>query len=191
MTPVLLLLDLQNDFLKRPGLAPPAGDLVSRAEYLLEGCRKLGVPVLHAHTVVRRDGANRMPHWKKADYWACVEGTPGCESPPQLRPLDHEPVFRKSFYSAFGDSRLGLALEQLGADVLVVAGIYLHGCVRATVLDAYERGYEVWVAEDAVASTEPPHARLTQEYLDGRAASFLGARAILARLDDERVRPHA
>ena len=30
-----------------------------------------------------------------------------------------------------------------GADTLIVAGVHVHGCVRATVLDAYARGFVV------------------------------------------------
>ncbi|MBW1858889.1 MAG: aldehyde dehydrogenase family protein [Deltaproteobacteria bacterium] len=68
------------------------------------------------------------------------------------------------------------------ADTLIVAGVYLHGCVRSTVMDAYERGFEIWVAEDATASTEAVHARVTKDYLADRMATFLSSDTILARL---------
>ena len=65
---------------------------------------------------------------------------------------------------------------------LIVAGIYLHGCVRSTVLDAYERGYEVCVVDDAVGTTEPLHAELTRTYLGERAAAFQRCDEVLAEL---------
>jgi acyl-CoA reductase-like NAD-dependent aldehyde dehydrogenase/nicotinamidase-related amidase len=180
--------DLQKDFLSRPSLEPSAEAVISRAGRLLKGCRELGIPVLHVHTVVQADGKDRMPHWKRGGIWECVAGTPGSAPPDELQPRHQEPVFEKQFYSAFADRSLYGTLEQLGADTLIVAGVYLHGCVRSTVMDAYERGFEIWVAEDATASTEALHAEVTRDYLAGRMATFLPADTILDRLErQERV----
>ena len=63
MRAALVLIDLQRDYLDRPGLVPAEGELLSRVAALLEGCRRAGVPVFHAMTLLRTDGANRMPHW--------------------------------------------------------------------------------------------------------------------------------
>lgn len=99
--------------------------------------------------------------------------------PSELAPLPGEPVIRKSFFSAFGNPRLDADLKNLDVDTLVIAGSYLHACIRATAFDAYERGYETWIAEDAVGSTEPLHAELSRLYADGRAARFMPAEEIL------------
>ena len=66
-----------------------------------------------------------------------------------------------------------------------MAGLYTHGCVRATVLDAYAKGYTVWVAADGVASAEHEHARLSQQWLNGRAARFLASSEILRAASEE------
>jgi len=182
MKPALLLVDLQRDFLEREGLAPRPGRIVESAAELLEGCRALGVPVVHVHTRIRPDGSDRIPHWKRRGTWICLDGTPGVLAPEPLRPLEGEPVCPKRFFSAFGCEALEETLRRAGIDVLIVAGLYLHGCVRSTVLDAYERGYEVWVAEDAVGSTEPEQAEAARDFLAPRAASFLDTRGVLARL---------
>ena len=182
MKPALLLVDLQLDFLSRPGLAPDAAELVSCVEALLTGCRSLGLPILHAQTRVRADGSDRMPHWVRAGYSACVAGTAGALPPPGLAPQADEPIFAKRFFSAFEDPGLEQHLNTLGIDTLVIAGLYLHGCVRASVLDAYTAGFRVLVATDAVGSTEPLHATITREYLDGRAATFMRSDALLAQL---------
>ncbi len=182
MNPGLLLIDLQRDFLARPGLVPRAPALVERAGELLNRCRALGLPVTHVHTRVAQDGADRMPHWVRDGTWSCVTGTPGSEPPAAVQPRGSEPIFTKRFFSAFGDAALEPVLRDQGIDTLIVAGNYLHACVRSTVLDAYERGFRVWVADDAVGSTEPDHAELTRLYLQGRAASFLATGEILERL---------
>lgn len=191
MPAALILVDLQRDFLDRPGLEPGEPQLLARAGILLQECRAAGVPVLHVHTVVRPDGSNRMPHWVRNGTRQCVEGTPGVRAPDVVAPMAGEPVIAKTFFSGFGDSALAVALADLGVRTLVVAGIYLHGCVRSTVMDAYERGFEVWVAADAVGSNEPEHGRLTRRYLDGRAATFLDVEAIVARLAAGQTGPAA
>jgi acyl-CoA reductase-like NAD-dependent aldehyde dehydrogenase/nicotinamidase-related amidase len=180
--PALLLVDLQEDFLSRGGLVPDAAQLTARAQSLLAGCREQGIPVLHVRTVVRADGSDRMPHWKREDYWACVEGTPGALAPAPLREVEPEAVFQKQFYSAFGAPGLAERLAELGTRSLLIGGVYLHACVRATALDAYERGYDVWILEDAVGSTEPVHAEITRSYLCQRVARFVETEPLLARL---------
>ena len=180
--PALLLLDVQADFLARPGLSPSAARLGDRIRTLLEGCRARGVPVLHVRTEIRADGTDRMPHWKRAGTWACVEGTPGALPPAGLREAEGEPIFRKQFFSAFGAPGLDARLRELNPGSLLVAGLYLHACVRATALDAYERGYDVWIVDDAVGSTEPVHAEITRSYLGERAARFVETRELLALL---------
>ncbi len=178
----MLLLDVQEDFLARPGLSPSAARLGERIRILLEACRARGVPVLHVRTEIRADGSDRMPHWKRARIWACVEGTPGALPPPRLREAAAEPIFRKQFFSAFGAPGLDARLRELNPGSLLVAGLYLHACVRATALDAYERGYDVWIVDDAVGSTEPVHAEITRSYLGERAARFVETRELLALL---------
>src|ERR687898_752590 len=105
MTPALLLVDLQNDFLAKPGLEPPAGELVGRAAELLRGCRERSVPVLHVQTTVAPDGHDRMPHWRSAGRLDCVAGTEGQRPPPALAPAE-EPVIEKQWFSGFSNPEL-------------------------------------------------------------------------------------
>jgi acyl-CoA reductase-like NAD-dependent aldehyde dehydrogenase/nicotinamidase-related amidase len=186
VNPVLVLLDLQADFLARPGLSPSAARLEDRIQTLLEGCRDRAIPVLHVRTLYRADGSDRMPHWKRAGTWACLEGTPGALPPAGLVEAAGEPVFRKRFFSAFGAPGLEARLRELNPGPLLLAGVYLHGCVRASALDAYERGYEVWIVDDAVGSTEPVHAEITRNYLSERAARFFGTRELFEVLSGKR-----
>jgi acyl-CoA reductase-like NAD-dependent aldehyde dehydrogenase/nicotinamidase-related amidase len=194
----LLLVDLQHDYLARPGLVPHDSAVVAGAVRLLDGFRTLGLPVAHVHTRTRADGGDRMPHWRERGLVACVEGTPGAETPTLLTPRADELVAIKQHYRGFADAALEPWLRDRGVDRVVVAGVYTHACVRETALDAYERGFEVWVAADAVGSTEPAHAASTRAWLEPRAAAFRSSAALLADLglrsptatrdDDDRVR---
>jgi alpha-ketoglutaric semialdehyde dehydrogenase len=183
MRPLLLLVDLQRDYLASPGLEPAAGPVVERAAALLRACRESDVPVVHTLTTVSRSDDRRMPHWKRDGVWLCEEGTPGHEPPPELEPQAGERVLHKTFFSAFENRELDAVLRETGADLLLVAGVHLHGCVRQAVLDAYQRHpIEIWVAADATASNDPLHAAITGPYLERRAARFLTVAEVASAL---------
>ncbi len=182
MRPALVLVDLQADFLDRRALHPWPDEIVARSARLLGGCRERGLPVIHVHTVVSPDGDDRMPHWKRADRWECVEGTPGARPPGDVAPRGDEVVIRKRGYDPFSSSELEATLRAAGVDTVIVAGLYLHACVRATALGAYERGWSVWIAGDAIGTTEPDHAELVRIHLAERAARFLDVERILVRI---------
>ena len=178
--PCLLLVDVQQDFLNRPNLIPTPLKLNERLVFLLDGARRKGWPVYHIRTCIQPDGCDRMPHWIQHDIWACVAGSTGYEPPPELAALPEEKVLHKRFFSGFDCPELLPALRDAQVRTLVIAGLYSHGCIRSTVLDAYARGFSVYIAEDAIGSTEPVHAELGRVWLEGRAARFLSSDALLS-----------
>lgn len=177
----LVLIDLQRDFLARPGLIPAAGALLATVAGVLQRFREAGRPVFHVRTLERSDGDDAMPHRRGRPR--CVAGTTGAEAPPELAPRSGESVVTKRFYSAFEDGSLEAGLRAARVEELVVCGLHLHACVRASVLDAYARGFRVCVVDDGVASAEPLHAELSRAWLAARAARFVPAR----RLEEEDV----
>ncbi len=183
MKAALLLVDMQNDHLAADGLEPSRGELVQRAAGLLDGCRAVSIPVIHVWTTISGDGSDGMPHWREAGRRECVAGTEGHEPPAALRP-ESEPVIDKTWFSGFSNPRLHARLKELGTEDVIVCGVHLHGCVRTTVLDAYQRGYRVWVAEDAVGSYDGLHAALSRRYLEGRAARFASVDSLLLLVRD-------
>jgi acyl-CoA reductase-like NAD-dependent aldehyde dehydrogenase/nicotinamidase-related amidase len=190
MKPALVLVDLQHDFLHIAGLEPAAGLIVEHAATLLRSCREMGVPVLHVRTAVSRTDDRRMPHWKLAERWSCEQGTPGCEPPDALRQIEGEPIVEKTFFSAFSNTTLETALRERGCDALILAGVHLHACVRQAALDAYQRGFQVCVAEDAAGSNDPVHAAITRRYLEDRGMRFATVASLLHDLRQGRLPAH-
>lgn len=182
MKPALLLVDVQHDYLAHHGLTPAVGPLLERMARLLTACRACVVPVIHVHTRINRDGSDRMAHLQRDDIWWCVEGTPGADSPPETAPKAGEAVFHKNVFNAFSNPSLREYLETIGADVLIIAGVHLHACVRETALAAYQSGYRVWIADDAVASYDVLHAELSRKYLGSRGMEMLSCAEIMSRI---------
>lgn len=75
----------------------------------------------------------------------------------QLQPLDDELVIDKNASSPFNGTGIDQLLRNLQLDTLVVAGMATDMCVETTARDAADRGYNVIVVEDAVATFFEAH----------------------------------
>jgi len=179
MQSALLLVDVQQDFLARPGLEPAADAVCKQLADLLHAVRQLHWPVIHVVTETMADGSNAMPHWRTQQKKECVSGSAGAAPPLALQALPGELQLNKTFFSAFGNPDLVLQLYGLGVQRLIIAGLYTHACIRNTALDAYQAGFEVILARQAMASTEPLHAATTLNYLSLRGIQVLDTSAIL------------
>ena len=172
MSPTLLLIDLQNDFLDEPTLEPKKAKVVRGATKLLELCRSANVPVVHIWTTVRNE-SDRMPHWRRDNKWACIEGTEGHATPKLLKPFDSEKVIHKKFFSAFTVPELKQHLESLKTKTVLICGVHTHVCVQMTAVDAYSNGFSVIIAEDAVASLDPEAGVCARRFMHDRVGQFL------------------
>lgn len=161
----LLIVDVQNDFCPGGALPVPEGDQV--------------VPVLNRAIERFQQGggliiASRDWHPARSTHFAayggkwpvhCVQDTEGAAFHPQLRLPAEAVVVSKGTgenedgYSAF-EARTddGTPLEDLlrekGVRRLVVGGLATDYCVRASVLGALERGFEVLVLRDAIRGVD-------------------------------------
>ena len=173
-TDVLLVVDVQVDFLAGGALAVPDGDAV------VEPCNALLARFPHAvltqdwhpaghasfhtsHPDQEPFGTVAMPYGPQV-LWPehCVQGTRGAELAEGLNTERAELVIRKGYhpgidsYSAFLEAdrrtRTGLTgyLAERGLKRLLLAGLATDFCVLWSALDARRDGFEVFVVEDAV-----------------------------------------
>lgn len=70
------------------------------------------------------------------------------------RILPGEPFAKRSF-SCWGEPAFARALDQLGRNQVLLAGIETHVCVYQTAVDLLAAGYRVHVVSDAVSSRSP------------------------------------
>ncbi len=172
-TDVLLVVDVQNDFLPGGSLAVPGGDAV------VAPINALGA--VFAHVVLTQDWHTpghvsfASSHPGKAPFgridlpygpqvlWPdhCVQGSPGAALCHRLQLPRAELVIRKGFhpgvdsYSAFTEAdrttTTGLAgyLAARGFRRVFVCGLATDYCVAWTAMDARRAGFEAVVVEDA------------------------------------------
>ena len=179
----LLIIDMLNDFFRRHArLAEQRSQLVASINMLTESFRQHDQPIIWVRQEFAPDLHDAFLDMRKHNLHVTIAGTDGCELLPELdyRPTDKTIV--KKRYSAFFGTDLDASLRNLRLDLLVVAGINTHACVRTTVIDAYQRDYEVVVAKECIASYDEAHHDMTTHYLDGAIARLLPNREIIRML---------
>lgn len=177
----VIVVDVQNDFLPGGALGVPRGDeVVPRLNDVVRAASAAGVPVFATrdwhpphHCSFRERGGPWPPH--------CIQGTKGAELAPGLVLPPSATIVSKGFerdrdaYSGFDGTELGDKLRALGVRRVLVGGLATDYCVRQTVLDARDEGFDVVLLEDAVRPVEVRPGdgeRAKREMLDR------GARAI-------------
>jgi nicotinamidase-related amidase len=139
----LLVIDLQKGIVGLPA-AHPFGDVVTNVVRLLEAFRRRGLPVV----LVNVDG---MAPGRTAQSRARGELPAGwSELIPELdrQPSDH--VVTKRTWGAFTDTDLEQYLRKAGVTQVVIAGVATSIGVESTARHAYELGFNVAVAVDAM-----------------------------------------
>jgi len=188
MTTALLLIDCQNDFLASDQLQPKRDQLIAAAAELLALFRQAGHPVVHVWTSID-DPLQALPHWRERQSMFCLRGSPGHETPLPLRPLADEFVLHKQGFSGFAGDALGRHLHSLGVDTLVLAGVHLRTCIRATAMDGHQQGWRVWIAVDACADDDPLHGEISREWMDQRCMRSISGTRLQELMRQEEQEP--
>ncbi|MGN6319046.1 bifunctional nicotinamidase/pyrazinamidase [Trinickia sp.] len=170
---VLLVIDMQNDFMPNGALAVPNGDeIVPIVNRLAAGFEHVVLtqdwhPRDHVSFAANHDGRKpfetvTLPYGEQV-LWPvhCVQGTAGAAFHDGLDVPHARLVIRKGYrrhvdsYSAFVEadrqSSTGLAgyLRELGVKRVWCCGLATDYCVAWSALDARAAGFEVIVVEDA------------------------------------------
>ena len=139
----LIVIDLQAGTLGGP-TAHPADQIVARAADLLAAFRQRGLLVVLANVTGTPAG--------RTEYGAGAREFPEAFS--ALVPgLDQQPgdaTITRATWSAFAGTNLHALLAERGITQVVLAGIATSFGVESTARDAYDLGYSVAIAVDAI-----------------------------------------
>lgn len=157
----LLVVDVQNDFCDRGALAvPDSVSIIPRINAYITLFSVKGMPVFASRDWHPVDSAHftlQGGQWPKH----CVRETAGALFHPELRLLHSTVIISKGTgreedgYSVFdgadgSGNRFETLLKRLLIQELYVAGLATDYCVKATVLDAVNRGISTRVCTDAI-----------------------------------------
>ena len=155
-TTALVLIDLQKLAVAMP-LSPYSGeDVVKISISLAESFRKAGSLVVLVNVAFAKDFGDALrpsvdqpfvfPRDGLPENWA--ELVDGLAQPTDIRVTKHQ-------WGAFYGTDLDVQLRRRGIKAIVLGGIATNFGVESTAEQAWERGYEVVVAENATSSLTP------------------------------------
>lgn len=164
----ILVVDMVYDFTNPNGLVfyPANLQILPRVMEAVEICREHGSLVVYLQHRYRAGKYDKNLLTMRPN---CIEGTGGELLDEHLVVLPQDYVIQKRRYSAFFGTDVDLVLREHGIGRVIVVGTKTNCCVRATVTDAYNLGYDVTVISDCVATDDPTvnevHLSDIQKYL--------------------------
>ena len=168
MNVTAIIIDMQEDFFVHERLSRRRSDLVKNMNELVSYCRENDAKIIWIRQEFAPDLSDAMLEAKRKNIRVVISGTPGAEI---LSELDRRPSDRllvKKRYSAFFGTDLNERLSRSGTSKLIIAGINTHACIRTTVVDAYQRDFEIILARDCIDSHDEEHHDISWRYMDGK-----------------------
>lgn len=100
----------------------------------------------------------------------------------EIAPRDDDVVIQKPRRSAFFGTRLESLFNEHDIDTVVVTGMVTSGCIRATVVDAFERDYRVIVPVECVADRGRTSHEVTLFDMDMKFADVTPLEDVIATI---------
>ena len=174
----LIVVDMQNAFVKKGGYLDLAGHDISATQKIIEPCQKLigALRSIRAKIIYFQMGysadlsdkgpldspgalksrvlhfINQHPEAKDKVY---VYGTWGAEIIDELRPQPGDITIKKQRYDGFFGTNLDLTLRTLGIKYLFFVGTATNICVESTIRHAFFLDYFPILVSDAVSHMGP------------------------------------
>lgn len=164
----LLVVDMQEDFFRHQRLERNRTALARSTNALTEICRAAGGHVIWVRQEFADDLHDAPLEIRTKGIRIVVTGTAGAALLPELKPEEADFSIIKKRYSAFYGTDLDALLASLQPTKLLIAGINTHACIRSTVIDAYQRDYEIILARDCIDSHDAEHHEISWRYMDGK-----------------------
>jgi nicotinamidase-related amidase len=180
----LVIIDMQRDFIEPGGFGAALGNDVRRLTpivpavgKLLGAFRERGLTVIHTKECHVPDLADCPPAKRNRGHGTLrigdkgpmgrilVNGEPGNDFVPALKPLPGEMVIAKPGKGAFYATPLDAELRSRGISHLLFTGVTTEVCVQTSMREANDRGYECLLVEDGTESYFPEFKKATIEML--------------------------
>lgn len=160
---VLLLVDVINplEFEGSEDIAPAALHAAKITAAFKGRWRARGRPVVYAND---NYGAWQSDFAQVLEHCLARPGEAG-EMARLLRPQPGDLTILKPRHSAFYQTPLPLLLAQMQVKRIVLAGLAADMCVQITAMDAFLRGYPVWVPGDCTAAESAERKRAALHYM--------------------------
>lgn len=184
----LLIIDMQNAFIRSEGSLAKLGINIGRTSHVIEPIIKLktaakeaNMPVIYLKMALRQDymdaGILQEVFPPLKDLGHCVIDTWDSEIVDELKPGSDDIVINKHTFSGFYNTNFESILRNMNIDTLIVTGIATNICVESTVRDGFVRNFKMIIPREATASYDEAMER-------GSFVNFEFGFAKIAPMDD-------
>ncbi len=144
----LIIVDLQKGLIGSP-VIHPIGGIIERARMLAHAFRVRGLPVVLVNVDGGAPGRTEQPRpaGPRPEGWT--------DFVPELNQQPGDIVVTKRTWGGFASTDLEARLRALGVTQVVVLGVATGTGVESTARQAYELGFNVALAIDAMTDTRP------------------------------------
>jgi nicotinamidase-related amidase len=182
----IIIIDLQNGIVQSQGAPHSTADVIANTTRLLESARDAGAQPVLVHVGGAPDGADRVR--TAVDLPMRIAGPLATDWSEFIPELNHQPgdiEILKRQWGAFYGTDLDLQLRRRGLTTIILCGVATEFGVESTARDAYELGYQLVFAEDAMtARSTESHANSIERIFPrlGRVRSTAEIMAALKRV---------
>jgi nicotinamidase-related amidase len=148
----LVLIDLQRGVTARQLAPRSAADVIATSAKLATGFRQHGGLVVLVHVTFAADGSDAPPREVDEPFPQQKPPAGWDQFVDEMTPQPGDVVITKRQWGAFYGTDLDLQLRRRNRNTIVLGGIATNFGVESTARDAWERGYRLLFAEDAMAS---------------------------------------
>ncbi len=149
MKPALVIIDMQNWFFRNEERRENLAELIKSINELTDVAKNKGIPIFQVLTVHKPDKSTWNIVMKKHNFSALLEGSDEAKLLPEIKFDSTQEVVIKTRQSTFIRTNFEERLNAKNIDTLILSGVFTHGCVGRTAIDAYERDFSVIVAKEA------------------------------------------
>ena len=167
----LVIVDMQVEGCERHG--PTVQPVISNIRLLLDRFRQADSKIIHVQSIRSKDHPEFTVFGRKYDL---LEGSPGVEFVPELKPFSGEPIVQKTSHDCFYKTTMESVLEKFDLrpcrDTIVVTGIGSNNCVYHAVIGFHIRNYFIIVPEDCIHAKRPEGQAMALSQFRSSAYNF-------------------
>jgi nicotinamidase-related amidase len=180
----LVVIDLQNSVVRLPGAPYSTADVVARTVELTEAFHDHKLPVVLVRVSTAPDGSDVVPGRTEVARTAVTPPPEGWDAiVDDLAGHREDIVVTKRNWGAFYGTDLDLQLRRRGITQIVLTGVATSIGVESTARAAYEHGYHVTLATDAMTDLSPEAHQNSVERIFPRLGESGSTAEIIELLD--------
>lgn len=149
LRPGLVIIDMQHWFFRTEERKVKLPQLIQSINQLVDLSIEKSIPVYQVLTIHKSDRSTWNIVMKKYNYAVLLEGSKEAELLAEIKSDDSQEIIVKTRQSTFIRTNFEEKLKEKNVDTLILCGVFTHGCVGRTAIDAYERDFNVIIARDA------------------------------------------